>query len=495
MNIPARLSLEDPITKKANKYNLEKLEIFHKSSYVICWRFPKYNHELELPEQGFKIHLSATIFNSENIFDIVVPFLLAKRVGFKVVGSNSELLSLNTNLFGYSQVGKFITIYPHDDNDAILLIKDLEEISQGFTSPRIPSDIRIHPCSIVHYRYGRINSSSYNSNIYSHNYITRPDGSEEQDKRDPKLPVPNWIEDPICKHWPNNSHDSSNIKSGLFANRFIILRTLRQRAKGGVYLALDFGDTKRNNSLKTIKRVVLKEARPLGEIETSGVDATHRIKWQAHIQKKLHPLGIAPAIIDLVSVMGNIFLIMEEFGSHSLHEILLDHSFSLMDKIKLIISTTEHLAIMHDMEIYFFDLSPDNIRVENREHVKLVDFEYANAKNSPILDSEVGTVGFYYDLLKTRISSKNDTKSFIYRDIYAIGSLLLAAACPKWYESLKENKLEVDWGSCNFMGELSREIKEIVLKTRPDSTHSYQSMKLLLNELKTLPINKIVANT
>src|SRR5262245_33764833 len=69
--------------------------------------------ESHYPEQGWKLHLSATILTANAILERVAPFLQSRAVLFKAPASLQELDRINSGLYyGYSQVGKFITVYP-----------------------------------------------------------------------------------------------------------------------------------------------------------------------------------------------------------------------------------------------------------------------------------------------------------------------------------------------------------------------------------------------
>ena len=68
----------------------------------------------QLPHQGFKIHVSCTEQNFQNILNMVYQFCIQHKVTFKYISNYRNLL---TNLSGKSSIwssGKFITIYPKD---------------------------------------------------------------------------------------------------------------------------------------------------------------------------------------------------------------------------------------------------------------------------------------------------------------------------------------------------------------------------------------------
>lgn len=66
----------------------------------------------------------------------------------------------------------------------------------------------------------------------------------------------------------------------------------------------------------------MKEARRLGAIELSGIDAVQRLQWQYSLLKELVPLKISPRPISLLNYKDHSLLIIEKFGNLSLGKIL-----------------------------------------------------------------------------------------------------------------------------------------------------------------------------
>ena len=87
------------------------------------WRFSR-QPEDEDPDQGWKLHVSATVLSASDVFEAVSPFLRNRRAMFKAPVSLYELFKLNSGtLYGYSQVGKFLTVYPRSSDEASLLAR------------------------------------------------------------------------------------------------------------------------------------------------------------------------------------------------------------------------------------------------------------------------------------------------------------------------------------------------------------------------------------
>src|SRR5439155_15017643 len=107
-----------------------------------------------IPGQGWKLHLSAGACSAEAVLRRALPVLLADDASFKVAASIRALEYLNEGSGGLSQVGKFITVYPNDDAQAVRLARALDEATRGLRGPAVPSDRPLTPGSVVYYRYG-----------------------------------------------------------------------------------------------------------------------------------------------------------------------------------------------------------------------------------------------------------------------------------------------------------------------------------------------------
>lgn len=76
------------------------------------WRFSRAARAGD-PDQGWKLHVSATILTANRVLGAVAPYLKSPGALFKAPRSLEELDKINSGLhYGYSQVGKFIAVYP-----------------------------------------------------------------------------------------------------------------------------------------------------------------------------------------------------------------------------------------------------------------------------------------------------------------------------------------------------------------------------------------------
>ena len=138
---------------------------------------------------------------------------------FKAPRSLAELHKLNTGIdYGFSQIGKFITIYPPSTDMAVVIASDLHRLTANFRGPVVPYDNRLRNNSCVYYRYGGFSKSTIMFRGKEVEAIARPDGKFVQDRREPRTAVPSWISAPwdwACwiRYWSNSDRFTIHIGS------------------------------------------------------------------------------------------------------------------------------------------------------------------------------------------------------------------------------------------------------------------------------------------
>lgn len=388
------------------------------------WAY-SFNDASSLPNQGWKLHISATIRNANALFKIVAPVLSRGQWQYKAPRSLTELKKLNSGLFyGYSQIGKFITVYLRSRDDLLDLVKKLKPITAKFKGPSVPSD-KIIPSSLcLFYRYGcfKIDSSSGNEgNIIS------PDGIIIPDRRERKYAVPNWLDDPFENSiYSDNSNHYSNNRRHKFLERYRPYKAISQRGKGGVYLALDF-------SSAPLKTCILKEGRKGGELDWSWIDGFDRIQQESFILKNIENLNVnAPRLIDSIKYHNHAYIVIEHINGISLDKIL-----NINNK-KLPIDDVLHIAYilacyideLHSFKVTWRDIKPMNVIIDSYGDIHLIDFEGAMKGDSKVNDPW-GSPGY----VPPEWLSINDFSGRIKQDIFAFGATLHHILTGKFPES------------------------------------------------------------
>lgn len=357
------------------------------------WRYSR-RPRRDDPAQGWKIHVSATILSAAEVLARVQPILLKYKALYKIPARLELLASLNAGLANFSQVGKFLTVYPRSTIEAQTLARELHLATRGLAGPRIPFDVRYRPNSLVHYRYGAFARSAKNSA----GLIRLPSGEFRPDKRGPDQAVPAWLADPFQKPRANSSRPRGPIGLELLA-----YKVRSQRGKGGVYEALDL-------SVSPARRVILKEGRRHGETDSQGADGYARIKQEARVLRSLRAADLpVPRIFREFVQEGNRYLVLERVAGRPLIPLPRLHPkrFSWARAQEIFAKLEPLLSRIHRAGWVWRDCKPSHILVK-RDQVCLIDFEGACGINrtnvlpwgstnySPTI-SPIRPAGFYED--------------------------------------------------------------------------------------------------
>lgn len=396
----------DKLDQAAKIYKFKKLTVNHSciKNLKMSWYYPKY---VTSPQRSSKkVYISASILNSVDVLHVAIPWLLFHKVSFRVIASNVLLKKINENLFGYLLSGKFITVYPANDAELVHTVTSLGSLLVGYKSPPIPLAYRFQDDSAVYCEY---NQASLTQDLI----LSKSDQQVNQ------ILV-------------NDHNSTKNIKL-LLLEKYILIETIRQRARGGTYLALEVISNK-----FACRKVVIKEARDFSEIEFSGVDAVTRLCWQFKMLDFLYGLRISPQPYELIKKNHTTFLIMQYLPGVCLREkIIKNQGITLKTITHILISAARHIKQLHDRNIYFLELCPDNIMVLPNGHLKLIDCDLCHTTGAPeFVGWDCGTPGFFPTLSVLKKAGFQENKWFYLRDVYALGSILFSLLFPQWYKNL-----------------------------------------------------------
>lgn len=353
-----------------------------------------------LPIQGWKIHITSTVEDAQETLDIVASYLTENEVNFKYVSNKWELYLKNSKYGDRSSSGKFITIYPHNDEEfedlVIVLEKLLKSVPKG---PYILSDKRWRE-SNVFFRYGAFVEILMPSSLGKKLAIKDLQGNFVEDKREPIYNVPFFVEETEFIKNMDAERQECFEDEGKF-DKYTIESALHFSNGGGVYLASILNDD---------KKIVLKEGRPGAGLDGYGNDGITRIK---HESKVLEQLNNASSVVDYYETFyawEHIFLAEEYVDGSPLHTwIAAYYPFSPVEDTEMYASRVcviiknlkKALEEIHSQGIGMGDLQPMNVMVDDLNNVKLIDFEAADELD---LEKRPGleTPGFVTPLAKTR---------------------------------------------------------------------------------------------
>jgi hypothetical protein len=358
------------------------------------------------PPQGWKLHVSATILSACGIFRLIAPCLRRHRVLFKAPRSLEELNKLNAGVhYGFSQVGKFVTVYPTSNEAAVALARELDRLTAGQPAPVIPYDEPLRPGSCVYYRYGQFYSDlNFACRKNSVPKIVRPDGKRVPDRREPGAAVPRWLANPF--HGSKSSKTQTAITK--LETDYAGYAALVQRGRGGVYRALD-----RTSVPATI--CIIKEGRRHGETDWLGRDGIHRIQREAKFLKTVSPfVGGVPRFITIFRANGVFYLVMENVTGRTLQAVIAGRErISARQALSYCLDMARILADIHAAGWAWRDCKPGNFLCGKNHRLRAIDFEGACRLGQPD-PIWVGTPGY--------VPPKRNAINVQADDLYALGA-------------------------------------------------------------------------
>lgn len=370
------------------------------------------------PDQGWKLHVSATVASAEIVVRRAAPVLLAENASFKVAASIRALRALNSEAEGrsLSQIGKFITVYPNNDAQAVRLAAALDAATRDLPGPAIPSDRPLKRGSLVHYRYGgfanRLMQLPTGEMVPA---LQTPDGELVPDRRLPVYQCPAWAVDPFDA--AGVAGEVSSL-SPLIADRYLLVTTLHASPRGAVYLAVDIVEP---------RSCVVKQARRAATGSVDGRDATHRLRHEAEVLTRLASDPRFPAVYNLIERDGDLFLAMEDVEGTTLDQwlatLVIEGRFLPGEQV---VRGGREVAAMldaiHAAGFVYGDVKTSNVVVLTDGTHRLIDFELARDREASGGHFGGGTRGY--------MSPRREagSGSAVADDIYGLGALLYGLA-------------------------------------------------------------------
>jgi hypothetical protein len=363
------------------------------------------------PSQGWKLHVSAALPSARTVLERALPVLLAERLVFKVAASPMDLVRLNRGEGGQSQVGKFITVYPADDQQAVRMAVALDAATAGLPGPKVPSDRPLRPGSLVHYRYGAFATHWFQpptGEVVP--AIRTPGGAWEPDTRLTAFSRPAWAPDPFLAAGATTPKDPVNL---LVADRYLSVGILHQSWRSTVRLAFD-----------TLAREprVLKQAPQWSGLEGDG-EAADRLRREAATLRELDGDPRVPRVYDMFEDGGDLFLVLEYVEGLNLEQEINDLAargdLPGVDQIvRWARGVSAILARLHALGLVHGDVKPQNAIVPAEGDIRMVDFETVRPPDGAGDPVTSGTHGY---LSPQRRAGAPAT---VADDVYALGAVI-----------------------------------------------------------------------
>ncbi|RYF56830.1 MAG: lantipeptide synthetase [Comamonadaceae bacterium] len=362
-----------------------------------------------LPEQGWKIHVSARPDNAAGILLTVSQYCHQHRISFKHVRSAGRLDVVVAKDCERAVAGKFITIYPRTHQELRDALLEVDRAIGGTPGPYILSDLRWENGPLF-VRYGAFHRQfvTDGGNLVPaiRNLST---GELVPDVRDVAFSVPDWVTVPSFISDQQARLDTSP-PPGLPA----ISRALHYSNAGGVYEATDDGQP-----------VVVKEARPHAGWTPDGRDAVTRLDHEERTLRLLTGHRV-PQVRRTVMAYGHRYLTLSQVPGVPLPALIATTHPLTVDPVDRAAASIYRdwaltvagdlralVAAVHASGVTHGDLHPANVIVDG-ETVHLIDFEMSVSTGSAS-DAVLGAPGFI----------PPDRRSPVDRDLYAVACIEL----------------------------------------------------------------------
>ncbi len=422
--------------------------------------------EVSIPDQGWKIHVSATPENARHVLGLVHRYCTARGIMFKFLRAPSVLLRRNSKYGDRGGSGKFITIYPAGETDLERILRELDRELDGAPGPYILSDLRWRQGPLyVRYggfvtRYGPDESGALVP------CITDDAGRLVPDVRGPVFRPPSWISLPGCL-----ADAVAARAAGVLADfPFRPTAALHFSNGGGVYTAVD---------RRTGGTVLLKEARPLAGLDEQGRDAVARLRQEHWALRRLAGLPCIPELIDYRVGHEHHFLAREFVDGESLYRLVFRRNPVLSPgrgrrsarerytrlALRLLREVEDGLDRMHERGVVFGDLHPNNVLVRADGSVAFIDLETSSATTARATQA-IGAPGF----------RAPEGLRGVEVDHYALGCLRLAVFLPlttllSWGPDKVEELLEEIGRQFPVGPEFADQVRHDLTGRRAPTTH------------------------
>ena len=329
-------------------------------------------------DQGWKLHLSS---RSDRIFELLeraLPVLRACRCAFKVAESAEAARTINSGEAGTTQVGKILTIYPADDDQAVALGAELTAVLRGFPGPAIDNELRLTPDAPVFARYGGFTQRNRVTRLGLRvPFLDGPDGQIVPDLRSDSMHERLGIASPFAGAAP------SRIES-LLGNRVLVVGPLLRNPRNSLLAGVH---------LETHDPCVLKSAKRHTALDRSGRDSAERLEREAALLARLESTSTAPRPIDLIQDADRAILVMEQIRGQTLLQYVRQgvrqSSEWQSERIDVAVEVALLVRELHAAGVVHGDVNPANLLVDESGRLRIVDFEFACT-----IDSESFRPGF-----------------------------------------------------------------------------------------------------
>ncbi|MFE4467948.1 class III lanthionine synthetase LanKC [Leifsonia sp. NPDC056824] len=347
------------------------------------------NHPLET--QGWKVHVSAVPDHAEEILARSAEVAVRHRVAFKYLSTMARLIARNGKDTPREHAGKFITLYPSEEQLAELLT-ELDESLSGLKGPYILSDRRWKKAP-VYLRYGAFQRLMLETRTGEVPALVGPDGRLVPDERSVPFRFPDWAPRPeVLESWLTGSPPNEDEP----ALPFDITAAIKFSTAGGTY---------EGTMASSGGGIVIKEARSDVCHDYDGSDAVDRLRRESRAMQALSDLPEVPGVVWTGPLWENWYLALERRRGITIRKWVINNYPAYLpssEKFAAYLDAVLDIAIrakdmvdrLHASGWCHHDLHFDNILVSDDHELTLIDFEFAKPAGSPAQPHVFAASGF-----------------------------------------------------------------------------------------------------
>ena len=345
---------------------------------------------------GWKLHVSATVAGVDPLFERVLPCLARHGADFKMAAERETIVQLCAGAFGEAQIGKVITVYARDDNQAAAVAGELIEHTRGIEGPAIATDL--HLGEAVYARYGSVSPRIVHDRFGEPTELI-PDGRGNwvPDLRSVPFNCPSGITIPFRTATFALASPQPHARR-LLGGRYFVTDVLFPGVGGSVLRAIDL------NEVGVPAAYVLKQARAHYATDELGRDRRARLRHEAVVLARLRGVTGIAAAADYFEDQGTGYLPIAYVPGQTLAEFVYRRvSGRPWGRLRLQVrrrllqyaaQLVHRLRSAHARGIIHRDIAPGNVWVGDDERVYLIDWECAHIINSRTASFRLGTPGF-----------------------------------------------------------------------------------------------------
>ncbi|MFF7703295.1 class III lanthionine synthetase LanKC [Streptomyces lydicus] len=354
--------------------------------------------EDRLPDQGWKIHVSAAPDDAPRTIADVAAYCTRHGLAFKYLKSANVLRALSRKYAQRSSAGKLLTVYPVDEAELARALEGLDALVGGRPGPYVLTDLRFRE-GPLYVRYGGFRTHfTEDADGELVTAFHRPDGTPEPDRRTPVFHTPDWVT------VPDVLKESLAARQALDDFPYRITGALQFSNGGGVYRAAPLGPDALGAGETS---VVLKEGRPWSGTDGVGRDAVTRLAHEHRMLQRLAGLPGIPRTYGTLQVRDHLFLVLEDIDGQDFQTWLAAHHpltvpdpdeqavAHYRDRALALFGRIEALvAAVHGRGVRIGDLHPGNLIIRPGDEPVLLDFEVADELDRAT-PSSLGAPGFH----------------------------------------------------------------------------------------------------